>query len=317
MFLNIIIPIETLTTTIIISLLVCSGNIVIISDSLFKINSGTKIAITIFLWELCLLVIAQSELLSLRLNTKINVFSSFLIIIILVISFVLLYMLITNNIRKNYYMHLNSNLEARIQEQLTHYQHLNDVYKNLRHFKHDYDNLRIGLQSFLSAGDIIGAETFLNQCNNLIDNEYTLKYTGHPIVNALITEKLYSVKNHYIKIQFTGIIPLNFLTSTDICIIFGNALDNAIESCLKISNKKDRIITIEVSQKQNVLFISISNPTDKEVIINKNSIVSTKEVLDDHGLGLYSIKNVVKKYNGYIHLNYSNHTFVLDLAFNL
>ncbi len=42
------------------------------------------------------------------------------------------------------------------------------------------------------------------------------------------------------------------------------------------------------------MFITISNPIVKDVIIKSNSIQSTKKDNEVHGIGLYSVKQVLK-----------------------
>lgn len=83
---------------------------------------------------------------------------------------------------------------------------------------------------------------------------------------------IFSIKN----ININGLIPKDFFNPADLCIVFGNALDNAIEACLKLQNDIQKNITVTIKQKSTFLLIKITNPAGEGVYIKNNTVVSTK-----------------------------------------
>ena len=110
-------------------------------------------------------------------------------------------------------------------------------------------------------------------------------------------------------------IPQNILTPVDLCIIFGNTLDNAIEACLKIDNDKVKSIYVTVKQNNDYIFVTFTNPTFENDEIKNNTIATSKDNHDIHGIGIYSIKQVLKKYDGHINLHCENNLFTTEIDF--
>jgi sensor histidine kinase regulating citrate/malate metabolism len=118
-------------------------------------------------------------------------------------------------------------------------------------------------------------------------------------------------------IAFEGVVPGNLINPIDICIIFGNAIDNAIEACAIFSDEEKRIITIQSSFKNGFLFIRIDNPAVGNFQIINNSIATTKNESGFHGFGLQSIKTAVNKYYGDVTLSYTNGVFSIEISLDL
>ena len=96
----------------------------------------------------------------------------------------------------------------------------------------------------------------------------------------------------------------------DICTILSNALDNAIEACIKINNPADRYINVKISV-DNGFFISVTNPSTEAPKKRAGIIISSKKDKENHGLGLKSIKRTVDKHGGDMLVKYENDVFTL------
>ena len=93
---------------------------------------------------------------------------------------------------------------------------------------------------------------------------------------------------------------LNKLHVTDICTIFGNALDNALESVVMIPDPQKRLIHVSVSAQKNFIFINIANTLGTDLIESEDSLLTTKEDKKNHGYGLKGIRYAVGKYGGHV-----------------
>ena len=122
--------------------------------------------------------------------------------------------------------------------------------------------------------------------------------TGNYILDRLILSKLNICNNQ--KIKFTCVVDgkqLSFMNVADICNIFGNALDNAIENVSLIEEEK-RIIHMQVFAQSALLYISISNYCEHEIKVKNGFPISRKVDKVNHGFGMKSINYIVNKYNG-------------------
>ena len=91
---------------------------------------------------------------------------------------------------------------------------------------------------------------------------------------------------------------LSSLHVTDICSIFGNALDNAIEYTAQVADPAARLIHLIVAKRRNFIFIEVSNYIERKVEMKDGLPVSTKADGRIHGYGVKSIRYTVRKYGG-------------------
>jgi len=141
--------------------------------------------------------------------------------------------------------------------------------------------------------------------------------TGNKVLDAILGAKsLRAKKNH---IQMTCVINgklLEFLHVTDICSIFGNALENALENAIMIGNKKKRLIHISVSEQKGFIFVKIANYCENPIEIKSGNMPeTTKADKKNHGFGLKSIRQSVEKYGGTVTMVLDQSWFVLNLLF--
>jgi sensor histidine kinase YesM len=304
-----------LAEIIIFFILLNKKSIISMINVFFTFKKSLKIMVVAFLWEICLLEVVIMILIDDFKSNTFFIIECILSLMIFLFTFVVFFNLIKSYISTTYYKKLNKTIEKNMVMQVSYYDNINKANESLRKFRHDYKNLKIGLNSYLDNGDLQGAKSYLESCDSLSETDYIAYNTGHNIVNALISDKANKIKDKGIKIEFNGVIPKDILSPTDLCIVFGNTLDNAIEACLNSQNKELKTIKVNVKKSGDCFFIEITNPVDKKVEIKNNTITTTKDDKELHGLGIGSVKNVVKKYNGHINITCSDTTFKVDLDF--
>lgn len=138
--------------------------------------------------------------------------------------------------------------------------------------------------------------------------------TGNQVLNGVLDGKMAMIRNY--GIAFTCVAQgelLTFMHVTDICTIFGNALDNAIEHVLLLSDPDKRIIHMEVSERKQFVYAEIRNYCDTEVVIRNGFPVTTKKDAQNHGFGIKSIHYTVKKYGGTVQFEVKNHFFSIRI----
>ena len=138
--------------------------------------------------------------------------------------------------------------------------------------------------------------------------------TGNTVLDTLIEGKMMTCKNNNIKVTCVadGNV-LDFMHVADICTIFGNALDNAIESVSLIEDLEKRLIHISVTQKKNFVLIQVNNYCESSIKIKNGYPVTTKADKSNHGFGIKSIRYTVEKYHGTLTYNLNKNWFELKI----
>lgn len=139
--------------------------------------------------------------------------------------------------------------------------------------------------------------------------------TGNEVLDTVLTEKslLCEAKGIQANCVADGRL-LSFMDPVDLYTIFGNALDNAIESVSSIEDKARRLIDVQVYGEKQMLVIQIINPTAGPLTFDQDDLpVSTKEQNGYHGFGLRSIRHTVKKYGGFMTVKVEDGNFYLRL----
>jgi hypothetical protein len=140
---------------------------------------------------------------------------------------------------------------------------------------------------------------YLNQMEKEIKSYEAQNKTGNRVLDTILTGKsLYCQQNC---IELTSVADgkaVDFMDDIDISTLFGNALDNAIESTSKIKDKERRLIHVVILKKNHFLRVRIENCYDEELVFVNGLPQTTKGDRKYHGYGLKSIENTVKKYEG-------------------
>lgn len=134
---------------------------------------------------------------------------------------------------------------------------------------------------------------------NLVEKVVNCKvHTGNIAFDAIINAKLSEAEYEGINTKIVCLIPSDIeMDDIDICILFGNLLDNAIEGCKRVE-KGEKEINVYIKYNRNRLSCCIKNTSLSDLKKEGDSFLSLKKEKNEHGIGLYNIKNVVLKYEG-------------------
>ncbi len=277
---------------------------------LIFIPKGLKILIVVLLYVISFLSVDLSFISKTEFtNQSWYYFLEFSFIFSLIVFCVVYPIFISSVTSKNYYKKISEIANEQSKLQLNYYQKLIEKEQSLREFKHDYKNQLIVLKTYLEKQDIVSARKYLSNSFDFI-KEISDVQTGNYILDALISDKKQSSVG--INIELKGNMLAEFVDPIDICTIFGNALDNAIEACYQ-TNNNDKTIKIKIQENANTVHICITNPVNKPIKIINNSIYTSKNDKVNHGLGLYSIKKSVKKYNGKVSIECKDNIFSISI----
>lgn len=138
--------------------------------------------------------------------------------------------------------------------------------------------------------------------------------TGNAALDFVLREKALRCQEYEIKFScLTDGKELGFINTLDIYALFGNILDNAIESVTKEADEEKRIINLHVLRREQILHIHADNYCNEEIIFEDGLPVTDKKDKAYHGFGVRSIRHVAEKYGGEMVLKKEKERFVLDI----
>jgi hypothetical protein len=155
---------------------------------------------------------------------------------------------------------------------------------------------------------------YLDRMEEEIQSYDAQKVTGNSVLDTLLTSKsMTCIKNDILLTTVVDGALLNFMDVMDICSIFGNALDNAIEYEKKIEDKEKRMIDLTVFSQKSFLLIRFENYCEGELQFEQNLPVTTKKHTEFHGYGLKSLRHTVHKYDGEVDISVEDSWFHLKI----
>ena len=194
----------------------------------------------------------------------------------------------------------------------THYQEVDNMYRQIRGWRHDYRNHIQAMKAYAAAGDLDAIRHYLDLLDRDLATVDTVVKTGNPMTDAILNSKISLAKSKDIQVIADADIPVKLNSSEiDLCCIIGNLFDNAIEASLQLPKEK-RLIRIYMNMKNTQLYISFTNFTaEKKLKKQGNLFKSTKG--EGHGLGLIRIDDIVKRSDGYISRNSEDGAFTTEI----
>ena len=193
---------------------------------------------------------------------------------------------------------------------------IENIYMTMRGWRHDYHNHLQSLKGFLSLNKVDQMKNYLNELETDLDSIDTLYHSGNLQLDSILNAKLAIAEKGQIRIHCDASIPPQLhVSDLDLCVILGNLLDNAIESCRKIKNPDERFIRVYIGILKKQLYISITNATSETVKQRTDHYFTTKR--GDHGHGLKRVDQVVKKYDGYLNRQNEPGVFATEIVLPL
>ena len=200
--------------------------------------------------------------------------------------------------------------EKQLELELNHYSNMVEKNRDMRVFRHDFKNNLISVRALIGGGQYNEAEKYIDELYGRLDATKNAFSTGNHLADAILAEKNSAAVLQKTEIDFDGIIPSDGIDNIDLCTILANALDNALEASKPIENA---IINVRAAVNSAVFMLTVSNPTLQPVEIKNNRVKTTKADSVNHGLGIGSIKNAAKKYNGEVNLKYEDGHFTVEV----
>ena len=141
--------------------------------------------------------------------------------------------------------------------------------------------------------------------------------TGNQALDIILAEKsLYCQKNGIFISYMADGEKLSFMSDSDIYYLFGNLLDNSIQTVIHLEDDK-RIIGVTIRSEGELLSINSHNYYSGDIHMEHGLPVTSKEDKSYHGFGIKSMVMIVEKYGGTISFEVKDQVFNLNILFPL
>jgi len=193
-----------------------------------------------------------------------------------------------------------------------HYDEVQNMYNQVRGWRHDYRNHIQILKSYAGSDDMVSVMHYLDGLDTDLQTVETVIKTGNKMTDAILNSKISLARSKSITVIADANIAIELRTSElDLCIIIGNLLDNAIEACLELPEEQ-RFIRIYMEMKSTQLYMSITNSAPQGKLHKAGGRFFTTKG-EGHGFGLVRIDNIVERYSGYISRNSEDGAFTTEI----
>ena len=194
----------------------------------------------------------------------------------------------------------------------THYAEVQNMYTQIRGWRHDYRNHIQTMKAYAASGNMDAIQSYLDALDTDLSTVDTVIKTGNAMADAILNSKISLARSKKIAVHADAHIPFKLSTSElELCVIFGNLFDNAIEASLALPEEQ-RMIRVYMDMKNTQLYISFTNFTTGKKMKKEGKLFrSTKG--DRHGFGLIRIDAIVERHEGYISRNSEDGAFTTEI----
>lgn len=185
----------------------------------------------------------------------------------------------------------------------------------INHKSHDLKHQIAAMRAIQSPEE---REKYLREVEDSVNIYDSMVKTGNEVLDTVLTEKSLFCAASNIKVNcIADGRRMDVLDPVDLYTVFGNAIDNAIESVKQLENQEIRMIDVLVYVRKQFLIINIMNPIGSRLEFDGDVPVSTKAKNGYHGFGLKSIRHTVEKYNGFMKIDTEENIFSLKILIPL
>ncbi|KAA8820791.1 sensor histidine kinase [Bifidobacterium vespertilionis] len=195
----------------------------------------------------------------------------------------------------------------------THYREVENMYRQMRIWRHDYRNHIQTLKVLAANGDIAAIRSYLDGLDAELKELDTPIKSGNAMADAILNSKVSLAKAHGIDARVDARIPIKLrISELDLCCVLGNLFDNAIEANEALP-ESERMIRVYMDMKGPQLYISFTNAAPAGKRRKKGGLFPTTKKGEGHGFGLVHIDRIVEDAGGYLSRNSESGAFTTEI----
>lgn len=191
--------------------------------------------------------------------------------------------------------------------QVSHYEEIKQKNIEMQKYKHDFQSHIICLNYLLGQENINESIKYVESMKMNLSYWEQKYQSGNDVIDAILNEQARISKIHNILFEVDGVLPSNInISNYDLCVIFSNILNNAVESAMMSS--KEKYVKTKLGAFNGYISIVVKNSSEA-----KSDFKTTKSDKDNHGYGLLILRESVNRLNGDIKIANNGNEFITDV----
>lgn len=194
--------------------------------------------------------------------------------------------------------------------------YMEELHNASREVRHDIKNHLLMIYSYLENNNVVESKSYISSIIDVYQSKAEIVHTGYPAIDGLLNFKLLPAVEKGIKISVKAYLPSGLVFSSfDLTVILGNLIDNALEAVTLVS--ENQFIDFRMNCAKGMMIIRISNPYKNAIKKENDIIITSKADKINHGMGLRSVNETLKKYNGTTEIETHENIFTVTAALYL
>jgi len=247
-----------------------------------------------------------------QINERNNELLTFISILSILVTDILIFYLMKKISKENQTRLRYALLELQLAEQKQMAQDARQISQEIKKAEHDLKHHLFSVLGILEAGQTEKAISYLQTMLKEYETSiFKYIFIDNSAINSVLNFKIGRCRASGIDFKLEIESDFSGFEDTDICVLLSNLLDNAIEASERIQEKK--VITLSVKNQGNYLCILVRNRIEQSVFSKNGQLKTTKQNQGEHGFGLYSVSQIVDKYEGMKQFYEEHGYFIVDI----
>lgn len=206
----------------------------------------------------------------------------------------------------------NSYMQQQLLIQNEQYQKLAENMSQTERVRHDLRHHFITIKGYLTAQDIEGASRYLEDCIGTALPKDNAPICEHHAVDMILRHYLALGREAGAQVVAAVHLPADFgMSDAELCVVFGNLVENAVESCKRQTTGKKFISVKAKIVGETMLALTVSNSYSGKITQDSGNFMSCKR--DGIGIGTWSVKSIVEKSGGTCKFTFDEYTFKVSV----
>ncbi len=203
--------------------------------------------------------------------------------------------------------------DALLELQRQQYTKMAEKIERTRVLRHDMRHHINAISALVNAGKYTKLKAYLTEILNTIEQDHHITICENYAANAIMDSYIRKAEELDIPIKINfRLSNLSGISDGDLCVLLGNVVENAIDAA-KEATGADRFISLSALEESDRIYMTFDNGYSGKLMARGDLFLSKKRNFAVPGVGISSIKAIVKKYGGDIKIETDDNVFKISI----
>jgi sensor histidine kinase YesM len=205
--------------------------------------------------------------------------------------------------------------EYQLKHQSEHYKLLQSHIAETKQAHHDLRHHLSLIKSYIDMGETEKLTMYISEYESALPDDTALDYCENYAVNSILRYYIGIARREGVRVTLKIDVPENTgVSDSDLCVVFGNCIENAIEACRKM-NEGEKFIKIDAGLTGEMITITVDNSFNGTIDQTGGVFMSHKR--EGEGIGISSVRAVARKYDGVVRFEGKGDVFQASIMLKL